>query len=560
MKNAIMAEVNLFVKSQTKYLGKYLKEREEVKDEYIIAKLVRTMQHQDLGWLAEFQVEANSNEKIRKGEWLLSRTLGKGIVCEADSNMFTLCTSKIWSSDKVMSLSRCRPSEWYLIGAIGDIRNYEGAQKTLREILLGKKKVCLPDRISKCIFFDQKLDESQQEAVNMALVAPFLFLHGPAGSGKTVTLIEVIRQHIKMKVKILVVTPTHIATDNILGRLLELGQTNLVRLGHPANSSYPEFTLDNVCRKQNKSKKTVLHQSSVVLSTLAGCLQKISSMKRDHFGLTIVEEAGQPLEALVWTIVKYSVRLILAGDFKQLGPTLMTADGEIKRILGTSIIQRISNQGIGPCVMLKVQYRMAALIAEWPNQQFYDGKLKTAEKISSLSVISLPKIMVWRLPSVKNLFLVDTNGTQREGKVQSGNTHYVHNPKEAASVAKLAKQLLRSGVKPEMLGIVSFYSKQVGLLEKLIKTTIYKGVEVKTIDGFQGREKEVLLVSMVRSNPEHEIGFLKDSRRWNVAVTRAKRLLVVVGDVSTFLKEETFKSFFEYMKLNGDVRIFGRKM
>ena len=250
-----MAEVNLFVKSQTKYLEKYLKEREEIKDEYIIAKLVRTMQHQDLGWLAEFQVEANSNEKIRKGEWLLSRILGKGIVCEADSNMFTLCTSKIWSSDKVMSLSRCRPSEWYLIGAIGDIRNYEGAQKTLREILLGKKKVCLPDRISKCIFFDQKLDESQQEAVNMALVAPFLFLHGPAGSGKTVTLIEVIRQHIKMKVKILVVTPTHIATDNILGRLLELGQTNLVRLGHPANSSYPEFTLDNVCRKQNKSKK-----------------------------------------------------------------------------------------------------------------------------------------------------------------------------------------------------------------------------------------------------------------------------------------------------------------
>ena len=88
----------------------------------------------------------------------------------------------------------------------------------------------------------------------------------------------------------------------------------------------------------------------------------------------------------------------------------------------------------------------------------------------------------------------------------------------------------------------------------------YKGVEVKTIDGFQGREKEILLVSMVRSNPEHEIGFLKDSRRWNVAVTRAKRLLVVVGDVSTFLKEETFKSFFEYMKLNGDIRIFGRKM
>ena len=98
------------------------------------------------------------------------------------------------------------------------------------------------------------------------------------------------------------------------------------------------------------------------------------------------------------------------------------------------------------------------------------------------------------------------------------------------------------------------------MLEKLIKTTIYKGVEVKTIDGFQGREKEILLVSMVRSNPEHEIGFLKDSRRWNVAVTRAKRLLVVVGDVSTFLKEETFKSFFEYMKLNGDIRIFGRKM
>ena len=102
-------------------------------------------------------------------------------------------------------------------------------------------------------------------------------------------------------------------------------------------------------------------------------------MKKNHFGLTVVEEAGQPLEALVWAVVKFSVKLILAGDFKQLGPSLMTADGEMKRVLGMSIIQRISNQGIGPYVMLTTQYRMAAPIAEWPSQQFYSAENKSTQ-------------------------------------------------------------------------------------------------------------------------------------------------------------------------------------
>ena len=550
--------MELFMKTQAKYLGLYLEERKEIGDECIGAELVGNLRHPDMGWLAEFQLETDST-KLRKGEWLSSKTMGNGIVCFTEGAKFVLCTGKFWSPNQIMILNRSRPSEGYLMDAIADIRNFEGAQKTLREVLLGEKEIYLPDKISGCFFFDQKLDKSQRKAVNIARISPFLFVHGPAGSGKTVTLLEIIRQSIKDKIKVLVVSPTHIATDNILGKLLEVGQNSIIRLGHPANSSYPEFTLDNVCRRQNKNEKVILHQSSVVLSTLAGCLRKISSMKKNHFGLTVVEEAGQPLEALVWAVVKFSVKLILAGDFKQLGPSLMTADGEMKRVLGMSIIQRISNQGIGPYVMLTIQYRMAAPIAEWPSQQFYDGKLRTAENISSISVVSIPKIVISRLPTVRNLFLIDTNGTQREGEVQCGNAHYVHNPKEAASVAKLAKQMLRSGIQPEMLGIVSFYSKQVGLLEKLIKTTICEEVEVKTIDGFQGREKEILLISMVRSNTENKIGFLKDSRRWNVAITRAKRLLIVVGDVSTFLKEDIFRSFFEYMKLNGDVRTFGYK-
>ena len=551
--------MNSFVKTQSKYLEKYLEGRKDIEDEYIKARWVRNMYHQDLGRLAKFQLEPESSEKVRKGEWLSVKTLGKGIVCDTEGTEFTLCTDKEWSQTRGVLLSKCRPSEGHLLEAITDIRSYEGAQKMLRDVLLGKERVRLPKKVPERIFFDPRLDRSQQEAVNIALVSPFLFVHGPAGSGKTLTLIEIIRQSIKERIKVLVVAPTHIAADNILGKLLEVGQNSVIRLGHPASSSYPEFTLDNVCREQKKSEKIMLHQSSVVVSTLAGCLKKISSMKKDHFGLTIVEEAGQPLEALVWTVVKFSVRLILAGDFQQLGPTLMTGDREMKKVLGVSIIQRISNQGIGPSVMLTVQYRMAAHIAEWPNQQFYEGKLRTAENIASLSVISLPRIRVSRLPTVKNLLLIDTNGTQREGELQIGKFHYVHNPKEAESVAKIAKQMIRSGVRPEMIGIISFYSKQVGLLEKLIKTTICEEVEVKTTDSFQGREKEILLISMVRSNPENKIGFLKDFRRWNVAVTRAKRLLIIIGDVSTFLKEDTFRNFFEYMKLNGDVRTFGHK-
>lgn len=181
--------MELFMKTQAKYLGLYLKERKEIGDEYIGAELVRNIRHPDMGWLAEFQLETNST-KLRKGEWLSSKAMGNGIVCYTEGTKFALCTGKIWSPNKIMTLSRCRPSEGYLMDAIADIRSFEGAQKTLREVLLGKKEVYLPDKIPGCIFFDQRLDKSQQEAVNIARVSPFLFVHGPAGSGKTLTLIE----------------------------------------------------------------------------------------------------------------------------------------------------------------------------------------------------------------------------------------------------------------------------------------------------------------------------------------------------------------------------------
>ena len=550
-----------FIQSQIQCLEKYLRERELAEpNKTIKARLLNTEFCQGLGWLARFQIES-ADEHVRKGEWLITETKERGIISDVENNKFTLCTNKVWNELKVevSIFTKSAPSEWYLVQAMSDIANYQGSQRRLRDILLKERKANIPGKCPKIKTFNHCLDKSQKQAVNLALNSHFIFLHGPPGSGKTKTLVEVVLQSIKKGTKVLVLAPTHAATDNVMGQVLEAGHTNVIRLGHPASSIYPRFTLENLLIEKDGQESVILYQACVVFSTLAGCLKKVSSMKQNHFGLTIVDEAGQSLEALIWTVVKFSTKLLLAGDFQQLGPTVISTDEFVKQILGRSMIQRIWNWGIGPIKMLQTQYRMANPIAQWPNQYFYEGKLQTAPTVAHINVASLPRVMTSRLPTLRNLLLVDTNGTQKEVCVNDGQHSCIHNPQEAASVVKLAKQLVRSGVQSDMLGIIGFYSKQISTIESLLKTTTVGKVEVKTIDCFQGREKDIILLSMVRSNSDKNIGFLKDIRRLNVAVTRAKRLLIIVVDTSTFVKEGAFRSFFEYIELNGDIKTFGWK-
>ena len=158
----------------------------------IKARLLNTEFCQGLGWLARFQIES-ADEHVRKGEWLITETKERGIISDVENNKFTLCTNKVWNELKVevSIFTKSAPSEWYLVQAMSDIANYQGSQRRLRDILLKERKANIPGKCPKIKTFNHCLDKSQKQAVNLALNSHFIFLHGPPGSGKTKTLVEV---------------------------------------------------------------------------------------------------------------------------------------------------------------------------------------------------------------------------------------------------------------------------------------------------------------------------------------------------------------------------------
>ena len=221
----------------------------------------------------------------------------------------------------------------------------------------------------------------------------------------------------------------------------------------------------------------------------------------------------------------------------------------MRRGLSESMMERLVRVLDPPVVqMLDTQYRMNQEIMAWPSRQFYGGRLKAAAGVAARTVTSLPGVE--RSPTTDHrLVLVNTCGKMGQMKSRDPAESSISNPSEAAMVVSSVKQLVKSGVLPAHIGVISFYALQVELIQqKLSSMKLLEGVEVNTVDGFQGQEKEVIILSMVRSNPQKSIGFLKEHRRLNVAVTRARRMLVVIGDRNTFRADKVYNSFFSHME------------
>jgi len=394
-------------------------------------------------------------------------------------------------------------------------------------------------------------------------------IHGPPGTGKSTTLVELLKQAMVRKEKVLVCAASNAAVDNLLERVKkEVGCKGLVRIGHPANmeKAHTKLTLESLARKKKKKgsvetgvnpERAILVGAKVVFGTLTGCFREVSSLPANHFSLTIVDECGQAMEAAVWMVVRYTTKLVLAGDHFQLPPTVLSNNSKVKTALGVSMMERLVKEFKDSSMvrMLDTQYRMAETIMRWSSNTFYDGRLKAGPGIGAQTLAMLPGVRSSLLITKKQLLLIDTKGKMRQNGSYDPLSASIQNPGEAKVVVKTVKQLIQSGVRPEQIGVISFYALQVQVIREQLNAISFDSVKVNSVDGFQGQEKEVIILSTVRSNKEKNIGFLKENRRLNVAVTRAKRLLVVVADRETLQKNNTYKGFFEHVEMCGEIKL-----
>ncbi|XP_053208165.1 DNA-binding protein SMUBP-2-like [Panonychus citri] len=477
--------------------------------------------------------------------------------------------------------------------ALNEIR-FNWKASPLVDLLIGCRLPGSLKEIEPFEFINLRLDDSQKEAVTFALQSRDLcIIHGPPGTGKTTTIVEVILQLVKKGRKVLVCAPSNIAIDNLVEKLASFDVRNMIRLGDPARASsdIQWFTLDAVIdrtyemifvkkiryridilrRSQDRSNlaqiqnllfdmkrqelriyKQVLRGCDIVLSTLVtsssdGPLQHLGNPGK-YFDVLIIDECSQAIEVACWIPLTLVKKCILAGDHYQLPPTVITKTAA-KKDLELSLMERLLSRFDHEKVvrMLTVQYRMHKKIMEWPSQSFYSNKLTAHQSVENQSMSEISN-----LSDCPPLLLIDTAGCDmqelyQKSSVSNGNEY------EASIAAIYVDYLIDKGVKPQHIGIITPYNLQIELI-KLRLHRNHPDVEIRSVDGFQGREKEVIILSLVRSNAKKATGFLREYRRINVAVTRAKKHLVVICDSDTVSAETHISSLIDHLKINGKVK------
>jgi predicted DNA helicase len=288
----------------------------------------------------------------------------------------------------------------------------------------------------------------------------------------------------------------------------------------------------------------ILNGATVLCATLTGLDSTILGQRT--FDLAVIDEAAQCTEPVCWLPLLRSHCLVLAGDHCQLPPTILSQEAA-EQGFGISLMERLVGY-YGPLVTrrLNVQYRMHQAIMDFSSQEFYDASLEAHVSVHAHLLCDLPGIVANPLTQTPVQFIDTAGAGYDEQSEPNGKSR--RNTKEADLVAQKVQGLLGAGVSAEAIAVIAPYAAQVRLLREKLPIP---GLEIDSVDGFQGREKEAVVLSMVRSNPQGEVGFLADIRRMNVALTRARRKLLVIGDSATLACHPFYQRMIAYFESIG---------
>ena len=464
-------------------------------------------------------------------------------------------------------------------------------------------------------YIDENLNDSQKKAIENALSCEnFFLIHGPFGTGKTRTLVELISQETRQGHKVLATAESNAAVDNILERLMDNKKLTLTRLGHPQRVSKHNITqtlaykaenhklnkkikkihkkIDNMIEKrrvhtkptpqyrrgygdydilhmaskgkggrgissdkmksmakwieinqeideahdeikriENRMIKDIVDSSDVILATNSS--SALEAIARVKFDVAVIDEASQATIPSVLIPIAKAHRFILAGDHKQLPPTIISdRAGALSKTLFEELIRIYPFKS----QLLNIQYRMNSLLMKFPNEEFYNNGLKSDSSVDDIKI----RDILDSHQDEEALLFIDTSYIADNRERHLKDSKSIVNEIEAEIAIRIADDYLSDGVNESDIGIISPYADQVKIIQENTE------IEVKTVDGFQGREKEIIIISTVRSNDNGNIGFLSDLRRLNVAITRAKRKLIIIGNKDTLITNPTYERLINF--------------
>lgn len=428
------------------------------------------------------------------------------------------------------------------------------------------------------------LNASQEKAVNEVLRAKDVaVVHGPPGTGKTTTLVEAIYETLRRETQVLVCAQSNMAVDWISEQLVDHG-IPVLRVGNPSrvddkmlsftyerqfadHADYPELWAirkDIRRLKDNRKHTENVHQkmarlreraaelemrinahlfgnARVVACTLVGAANKI--MVGQKFSTLFIDEAAQALEPACWVAIRRAGRVVLAGDHQQLPPTVKCYEA-LREGLGRTLMERIVDNQPDGVTLLNVQYRMNDAIMRFSSDWFYDGKLVSDKSVQHRSVLDHETPIVWVESDSPEQFVGENHGRINKAEAELLLLHlqgYVNK----IGVERFLEERID-------IGIISPYRVQTQYIRREIRRReefrrVRHLITVNTVDGFQGQERDIILISLVRSNEHGQIGFLSDLRRMNVAMTRARMKLIIFGNIATLAHSAFYRKLIEYI-------------